>query len=143
MILEKSLNARIGIIARCDNTGLGMMTVDFFRNVMVSEGACRSKHYGKRFRSICKSPRGIPMKCKRHTCAIRQIMLRPFACRGRTARCLEGACEGCGPCSLTYLVTVLARRKIRCLACCQTLKSRLQLLAPTVKETAAIWEAFF
>jgi len=37
MILEKALNARIGIIARCDNTGLGMMTVDFFRNLMVQK----------------------------------------------------------------------------------------------------------
>jgi hypothetical protein len=37
MILEKALNARIGIIARCDNTGLGVMTVDFFRNLMVQK----------------------------------------------------------------------------------------------------------
>jgi hypothetical protein len=35
MILEKTLNARIGIIARCDNTELGVMTVDFFRNLMI------------------------------------------------------------------------------------------------------------
>lgn len=35
MILEEALNARIGIIARCDNTGLGVMTVDFFRNLMI------------------------------------------------------------------------------------------------------------
>jgi glycosyltransferase involved in cell wall biosynthesis len=37
MILKKALNARIGIIARCDNTGLGVMTVDFFRNLMVQK----------------------------------------------------------------------------------------------------------
>ena len=37
MILEKALNARIGIIARCDNTGLGVMTVDFFRNLVVQK----------------------------------------------------------------------------------------------------------
>jgi hypothetical protein len=37
MILEKALNARIGIITRCDNTGLGVMTVDFFRNLMVQK----------------------------------------------------------------------------------------------------------
>src|SRR5437588_13058307 len=37
MIIEKPLNARLGIIARCDNTGLGVMTVDFFRNLMVQK----------------------------------------------------------------------------------------------------------
>jgi glycosyltransferase involved in cell wall biosynthesis len=37
MVLEKSLNARIGIIAVCDNTGLGVMTVDFFRNLIVQK----------------------------------------------------------------------------------------------------------
>jgi glycosyltransferase involved in cell wall biosynthesis len=37
MILDKALNARIGIIARCDNTGLGVMTVDFFRNLTVQK----------------------------------------------------------------------------------------------------------
>jgi glycosyltransferase involved in cell wall biosynthesis len=37
MILEKALRARIGIIARCDNTGLGVMTVDFFRNLTVQK----------------------------------------------------------------------------------------------------------
>src|SRR5262245_57794656 len=30
-------NARIGIIARCDNTGLGVMSVDFFRNLVVQK----------------------------------------------------------------------------------------------------------
>src|SRR5206468_10467585 len=34
---EQALNARIGIIDRCDNTGLGVMTVDFFRNLMVQK----------------------------------------------------------------------------------------------------------
>jgi glycosyltransferase involved in cell wall biosynthesis len=37
VILEKSLNARIGIVAVCDNTGLGVMAVDFFRNLMVQK----------------------------------------------------------------------------------------------------------
>jgi glycosyltransferase involved in cell wall biosynthesis len=35
--LKKPLSARIGIIARCDNTGLGVMTVDFFRNLVVQK----------------------------------------------------------------------------------------------------------
>jgi len=37
MISEKSVTARIGIIAVCDNTGLGVMTVDFFRNITVQK----------------------------------------------------------------------------------------------------------
>ena len=37
MMLEEALNARIGIIAQCDNTGLGVMAVDFFRNLMVQK----------------------------------------------------------------------------------------------------------
>ena len=37
MISEKPLHARIGIIARCDNTGLGVMTVDFFQNIVVQK----------------------------------------------------------------------------------------------------------
>jgi len=37
MILDKTLNARIGIIAVCDNTGLGVMSVDFFRNLVVQK----------------------------------------------------------------------------------------------------------
>jgi glycosyltransferase involved in cell wall biosynthesis len=37
MILNKALNARIGIIAVCDNTGLGVISVDFFRNLVVQK----------------------------------------------------------------------------------------------------------
>jgi glycosyltransferase involved in cell wall biosynthesis len=37
VILDEGLNARIGIIGRCDNTGLGVMTVDFFQNLMVQK----------------------------------------------------------------------------------------------------------
>ena len=38
-------NVRIGIVARCDNGGLGVMTFDFFRNLMVEKVLVISASY--------------------------------------------------------------------------------------------------
>lgn len=61
-------NVRIGIIARCDNSGLGVMTFDFFRNLVVSKVLLISasyENYHDRFdgyegTQVIKCARGMP-----------------------------------------------------------------------------------